>query len=67
MEEKRDPKVVCIVNGPYLVYGQNVVDVDGSIHFHDSDNNKPIALCACARSCNKPLCDGSHKSGASGT
>lgn len=57
--EKSETSIVCTENGPYLVFGQNVIDTDGSVHF--CDGSKPVALCACGRSKNKPLCDGSHK------
>ena len=47
-------------NGPYLVQGKvRVVDADG--REFPTDPSRPIALCRCAHSKQRPFCDGSHK------
>ncbi len=47
-------------NGPYVVEGPvQVVDAQG--HAFPSKPDKPVALCRCGNSQNKPFCDGSHR------
>ena len=47
-------------NGPILVEGPvTVVDSEGQTFEVKSD--KPVALCRCGASANKPFCDGSHR------
>lgn len=54
-----DPKIVCTINGPYLIHGATMlVKADGTEV--DCDPSKVTALCACGRSNAKPYCDGSH-------
>jgi CDGSH-type Zn-finger protein len=47
-------------NGPYLVEGDEVtlVDWNGATY---QVARRPIALCRCGGSANKPFCDGSHR------
>lgn len=52
------PRIVVTGKGPNLVYGVSV-EADGFIHM--PEGNKPLALCACGLSNNKPWCDGGHK------
>jgi len=46
-------------NGPYVIESDEVrvVDWDGAEHHAD---RRPIALCRCGASSNKPFCDGTH-------
>ncbi len=46
-------------NGPYLVVGADIVDAQGRTFSYDA--SKPVALCRCGASANKPFCDGSHQ------
>lgn len=52
-------KITIKDNGPLLVEGPfDLVDAEGKFFKLD---RKPIALCRCGASHNKPFCDGSHK------
>lgn len=46
-------------NGPYVVEGEEVqvVDWNGSAY---TVARRPVALCRCGASTNKPFCDGTH-------
>jgi 3-phenylpropionate/trans-cinnamate dioxygenase ferredoxin subunit len=46
-------------NGPYLVDGDDlqIVDWNGAAY---PIAKKPVALCRCGASTNKPFCDGTH-------
>lgn len=47
-------------NGPYLIQGPvRIVDVDG--REFPTDPSRPVALCRCGHSQERPFCDGSHK------
>jgi CDGSH iron-sulfur domain-containing protein 3 len=47
-------------NGPYKVSGQvRLIDAEGKEF--ELEGDRPIALCRCGRSRNKPFCDASHK------
>ena len=46
-------------NGPYLIGGDEVTLVDWNGHAYRIDR-RPIALCRCGASTNKPFCDGTH-------
>jgi CDGSH-type Zn-finger protein len=48
-------------NGPYLVQGP-VQLLDGQGNAFSTKADKPIALCRCGQSANKPFCDGTHRS-----
>ena len=49
------------VNGPYKVTGAiRLIDADGN-EFTIDDDERPIVLCRCGHSKEKPFCDGSHK------
>lgn len=55
------PAVRASHNGPYLIDGPiALTDADGTSVSTPPD--RPIALCRCGASANKPLCDGSHAS-----
>jgi len=55
-----EPMVTITGTGPNLVTGiRNIKHTDGTIEV--VPEGKTIALCACGKSCTKPLCDGSHK------
>ena len=46
-------------DGPYNVTGSiRLVDADGNEFA--LEEGRPVALCRCGHSCNKPFCDGSH-------
>ena len=47
-------------NGPYVVEGDDVqvVDWNGDTY---RPTRRPIALCRCGASANKPFCDGTHR------
>ena len=54
-------KIHAKKNGPYVLPGPvTVTDADGQEHTVGTEG-KPIALCRCGHSANKPFCDGSHK------
>jgi len=54
-------KITVMQNGPYLVETSNAsLTKDG---IEEKIDGKMIALCRCAHSTNKPLCDGKHKHG----
>jgi len=52
-------KITVRQDGPYLVEGEDVTVVDGNGNA-DSIARRPIALCRCGGSKNKPFCDGTH-------
>ncbi len=48
-------------NGPYVVDGDDdvqVLDWNGDAY---RPTRRPVALCRCGASANKPFCDGTHK------
>ena len=46
-------------NGPYVVDGEDVQVIDwNGAQYHVE--RRPIALCRCGGSTNKPFCDGTH-------
>ena len=47
-------------NGPYLVEGDDVQIVDWNRNPYPLPEKRPIALCRCGASTNKPFCDGTH-------
>jgi CDGSH-type Zn-finger protein len=52
------PTIKATVNGPYELCGEvDVVDVKGVMH---PATGRPVRLCRCGQSKNKPFCDGSH-------
>lgn len=55
-------RVQCLAGGPYLCFGASVTKADGTVV--EAREGKPLALCACGRSGNRPLCDGSHSKAA---
>jgi len=55
--EQKNVQLVVLQNGPIMVNG--VVDVTYNGVGKVSD--KPVYLCRCGASKNKPYCDGSHK------
>lgn len=60
MSNDTENQITSLAQGPNLVYGcKKVVKADGTVV--DQDPTKPVALCACGKSANKPFCDGSHK------
>jgi CDGSH-type Zn-finger protein len=47
-------------NGPYKVTGPvRLIDAEGTEYVFDDD--RPIVLCRCGQSNDKPFCDASHK------
>lgn len=47
-------------NGPYVIEGAvRVLDAQGNALPVPAD--KPVALCRCGHSQNKPFCDGAHR------
>ena len=55
-----DITVQVLDNGPLLVTGDFGL-TDGSGSGMTKDAGRPIALCRCGASENKPFCDGAHK------
>ena len=55
-----DISVQVLDNGPLLVTGEFDLQ-DGSGGGMTKDEGRPIALCRCGQSDDKPFCDGSHK------
>ena len=47
-------------NGPYLVEGDDVQVVDWNGNAYQPAR-RPIALCRCGASANKPFCDRTHR------
>ena len=47
------------LNGPYLVETDDVEVVDWNGHQYEI-GRRPVALCRCGGSANKPFCDGTH-------
>ncbi len=47
-------------NGPYVVDGDDVQVVDWNGNAYQP-TRRPIALCRCGGSGNKPFCDGTHR------
>ncbi|MHB1951816.1 MAG: CDGSH iron-sulfur domain-containing protein [Acidiferrobacteraceae bacterium] len=52
-------KITVQADGPYLVEGVEVFDRNGQKF--PAEAGKPIALCRCGASANRPFCDGSHR------
>ena len=46
-------------NGPYVIESEDVRVIDWNGAEYRSDR-RPIALCRCGGSTNKPFCDGTH-------
>jgi 3-phenylpropionate/trans-cinnamate dioxygenase ferredoxin subunit len=46
-------------NGPYRIEGDDVTVVDWNGNAY-TVTKRPIALCRCGGSTNKPFCDGTH-------
>ena len=46
-------------NGPYVVEGDEVLVVDWNGAPYKVER-RPVALCRCGASTNKPFCDGTH-------
>jgi CDGSH-type Zn-finger protein len=46
-------------NGPYLIEGEDVALVDWNGNSYQIAR-RPVALCRCGGSANKPFCDGTH-------
>jgi CDGSH-type Zn-finger protein len=62
MESSQPPVVEIKVrdDGPYKVTGPvRLIDADGGVF--EVEAGRPIALCRCGRSQDKPFCDASHK------
>ncbi len=62
VSETRDPVVEIKVrdDGPLKVSGPvRIVDVDGGVW--EVEAGRPVVLCRCGRSGNKPFCDRSHR------
>lgn len=55
-----DISVQVLDDGPLLVTGAFDLQ-DGSGSTISKDEGRPIALCRCGQSENKPFCDGAHK------
>lgn len=55
--EQKNVQLVVIKNGPIMVNG--IVDV--TYNGVGKVDDKPVYLCRCGASKNKPYCDGSHK------
>jgi CDGSH-type Zn-finger protein len=58
-----DPQVEIKVrdDGPYKVTGPvRLIDAEGNVF--DVPGDRPIALCRCGQSQDKPFCDATHKS-----
>ncbi len=52
-------RIKVLKNGPYVVTGPvGLVDQEGASWSVEAD--KPVALCRCGQSSNKPFCDGTH-------
>jgi CDGSH-type Zn-finger protein len=47
------------LNGPYLIETDEVTVVDWNGHPYEI-GRRPVALCRCGGSANKPFCDGTH-------
>ena len=55
-----DTSIQALDDGPYLVTGSfEVQDASGGSFKVEAD--KPVALCRCGQSANKPFCDGTHR------
>ncbi|MHB1586909.1 MAG: CDGSH iron-sulfur domain-containing protein [Acidiferrobacteraceae bacterium] len=52
-------KITMQADGPYLAEDVEVFDKNGK-KFR-AEPGKPIALCRCGASANKPFCDGAHR------
>ncbi len=53
------PTVRLRRNGPYVIEGDDVAVVDWNGVEYPVDR-RPVALCRCGASTNKPFCDGTH-------
>jgi CDGSH-type Zn-finger protein len=51
--------IKVILNGPYLVQGDDVTAVDWNGATY-TIAKRPFALCRCGGSTTKPFCDGTH-------
>lgn len=59
-DEQPEVTVMVTKNGPITIKGPvDVVGADGS-RWNDLPEGKPVALCRCGKSENKPFCDGTH-------
>ena len=60
-DEPTDEVTVTVTkNGPITIKGPvDVRSQDGS-RWNDLPEGKPVALCRCGKSENKPFCDGTH-------
>jgi CDGSH-type Zn-finger protein len=47
------------LNGPYLIETDEVAVVDWNGNAYEI-GKRPVALCRCGGSANKPFCDGTH-------
>jgi CDGSH-type Zn-finger protein len=49
-------------NGPYIIESDDVrvIDWNGQEYSLERAGKRPIALCRCGASTNKPFCDGTH-------
>ena len=47
-------------NGPYLITGDDVTVVDWNGNAYPI-TKRPVALCRCGASANRPFCDGTHR------
>lgn len=52
-------KITVRPSGPYMVEGNDVELVDGNGNAYTIDK-RPIFLCRCGASKNRPFCDGTH-------
>ena len=52
-------KITVRAGGPYLIDGEDVAFVDAN-GAEVAVERRPMALCRCGASENKPFCDGSH-------
>jgi CDGSH-type Zn-finger protein len=53
-------EIKLLDDGPILVNGEWEL-VDGVGKVLSASEGKPVALCRCGASANKPFCDGAHK------
>lgn len=57
--DERITKLTLVKDGPILVHG--AISYIGEEEGKSLDQAKPLALCRCGQSSNKPFCDGSHR------
>lgn len=49
-------------DGPYKITGPvRIVDADGTVLDVKGEPGRPIVLCRCGQSADKPFCDGAHR------